>query len=172
MVPSNSVWQIKLLDAAIVPRSCKLSIGRASPAKGSIARRRSSTAMLVPAVARKEVVGSSGQSAAHFAVMHNGGNATGVHILTTSLEAKRLGLLHEMVARAESIGVLLNPNFPAAQDQIGQLQSAAQALRLRLNVLRASTPAAIGEAFEFVVREHISALVVAKCGPRPALTPR
>jgi putative tryptophan/tyrosine transport system substrate-binding protein len=90
-----------------------------------------------------------------------GGNATGVHIVTSSLEAKRLGLLHEMVPGAESIGVLLNPNFPAAQDQLGQLQSAARTLQLRLNVLRASTPAAIAEAFESVVREHISALVVA-----------
>jgi putative ABC transport system substrate-binding protein len=66
-----------------------------------------------------------------------------------------------MVPGADSIGVLLNPNFPAAQDQLGQLQSAARTLRLRLNVLRASTPAAIAEAFEAVVREHIPALIVA-----------
>jgi putative ABC transport system substrate-binding protein len=90
-----------------------------------------------------------------------GGNATGVYIVTSSLEAKRLGLLHDMVPGAESIGVLLNPNFPAAQDQLGQLQSAARTLRLRLNVLRASTPATIAEAFESVVREHIPALIVA-----------
>jgi putative ABC transport system substrate-binding protein len=57
--------------------------------------------------------------------------------------------------------VLLNPNLPAAQDQLGQLQAASTALRLRLNVLRASTPAAIEEAFNVVAREHISALVVA-----------
>jgi putative tryptophan/tyrosine transport system substrate-binding protein len=35
-----------------------------------------------------------------------GGNATGVDILTTSLDAKRLGLLRELIPRADTIGVL------------------------------------------------------------------
>ena len=39
-----------------------------------------------------------------------GGNATGVNILTTELEAKRLGLLHELVPTASIIAHLVNPN--------------------------------------------------------------
>ena len=42
-----------------------------------------------------------------------GGNATGISILTSTLEAKRLRLLHELVPQAATIGVLLNPNFPS-----------------------------------------------------------
>src|SRR3954454_13780820 len=39
-----------------------------------------------------------------------GGNATGVSMFTNQLEAKRLGLLHEMVPKAKSVGVLVNPD--------------------------------------------------------------
>jgi putative ABC transport system substrate-binding protein len=40
-----------------------------------------------------------------------GGNVTGVNLLGSALEAKRLGLLHEIVPGATSIGVLVNPTF-------------------------------------------------------------
>src|SRR5262245_16001067 len=46
-----------------------------------------------------------------------GGNATGINILTSALEAKRLGLLRELVPQATALGVLLNPNWPAAAGQ-------------------------------------------------------
>ena len=40
------------------------------------------------------------------------GNATGVGLLTTELEAKRLGLMHELVPKASLVGVLINPTNP------------------------------------------------------------
>ena len=40
-----------------------------------------------------------------------GGNITGVYQFTSGLEAKRLGLLHEMVPKATPIAVLVNPNL-------------------------------------------------------------
>src|SRR5438128_11654974 len=43
-----------------------------------------------------------------------GGNVTGIAWLALVLEAKRLGLLHELVPQATPLGVLLNPNFPPA----------------------------------------------------------
>jgi putative tryptophan/tyrosine transport system substrate-binding protein len=46
-----------------------------------------------------------------------GGNATGTSILTSTLEPKRLGLLHELVPQATTIAVLLNPNFQASEGQ-------------------------------------------------------
>jgi putative ABC transport system substrate-binding protein len=43
-----------------------------------------------------------------------GGNVTGIHQFTTGLEAKRLGLLHELVPNATTIAVLVNPDYPDA----------------------------------------------------------
>jgi putative tryptophan/tyrosine transport system substrate-binding protein len=68
-----------------------------------------------------------------------GGNVTGIDILTTDLNAKRLGLLHEVLPRAETIGVLLNSNSPVVQTQLGDMQAAAGALSLRIRAFHASS---------------------------------
>jgi len=45
-----------------------------------------------------------------------GGNATGINILTNSLEPKRLELLRELVPQASAIGALFDPSFLAYED--------------------------------------------------------
>jgi ABC-type uncharacterized transport system substrate-binding protein len=55
-----------------------------------------------------------------------GGNITGVWNLTSSLEAKRLGLLAELVPKAGMIAVLVNPNYAQAQAQKVEVGSGAQ----------------------------------------------
>ena len=50
-----------------------------------------------------------------------GGNATGVYILTSDLEPKRLGLLHELLPGDAPFGVILNPKFPPAAQQRHEL---------------------------------------------------
>jgi putative tryptophan/tyrosine transport system substrate-binding protein len=89
-----------------------------------------------------------------------GGNATGISILTPSLEPKRLELLRELVPQASSIGVLLDPNFPPYADQLRDLREAGRALDLHLQELRASTDAEIDVAFETVTRQRIAAVMV------------
>src|SRR3984893_2988678 len=90
-----------------------------------------------------------------------GGNATGISILTaTTLEPKRLGLLHELVPQAATIGVLFNPNFPSFEGQIRDVQEAAHALGVQIHVLRASTDREIDAAFETIAQQRIAALAV------------
>ena len=90
-----------------------------------------------------------------------GGNVTGISNLASTLEAKRLGLLRELVPQAATVGVLLNPNWPAAANQLRDLQEAARAIGLQLHVLRASTDREVETAFESVVQHRLSALAVA-----------
>jgi putative tryptophan/tyrosine transport system substrate-binding protein len=90
-----------------------------------------------------------------------GGNATGISILTSTLEPKRLGLLHELVSQAATIGVLLNPNFPSFEGQLRDVQEAARAIAVQIHVLRASTDREIEAAFETVAQQRIAALAVA-----------
>jgi putative ABC transport system substrate-binding protein len=90
-----------------------------------------------------------------------GGNVTGISALSATLETKRLGLLHDLVPRAATIGVLLNPNFPPAASQLGDMQEAARTIGLQLHVLRASTDREIDSAFESVAQHRFPALAVA-----------
>jgi putative tryptophan/tyrosine transport system substrate-binding protein len=90
-----------------------------------------------------------------------GGNATGVSLLTSPVEPKRLGLLRELVPQATTIGFLLNPNLPQSGSQLSDMQEAARTINLQLYVLRASTEGEIDSAFETVAPQRIQALAVA-----------
>ena len=90
-----------------------------------------------------------------------GGNATGVYIFSTNLDVKRLGLLNDLRPSAKLLGVLVNPKFPYAQDQLAQLEAAASAVGLRLQIYSASSPAELDTAFETMGRDHIPAVSVA-----------
>ena len=87
-----------------------------------------------------------------------GGNATGVSNLSPALEAKRLGLLHELVPRAVNLGVLLNPNFPPAVVQLTDVLEAARGIGVQIQVLRASTDGEIEAAFETIAQMRIAGL--------------
>jgi putative ABC transport system substrate-binding protein len=89
-----------------------------------------------------------------------GGNATGTSILTSTLEPKRLGVLHELVPQATTIAVLLNPNFQASEGQERDVQEAGRALGVHIHILRASSDRDIEAAFEIVAQQRIAALAV------------
>jgi len=93
-----------------------------------------------------------------------GGNATGITILTATLEPKRLELLRELLPNVSVIGALLDPNFPPYEAQLRDLREAARALGLQVQEFRVSSDAAIDEAFETIKSQHIAALTVA-AGP-------
>jgi putative ABC transport system substrate-binding protein len=90
-----------------------------------------------------------------------GGNATGISLLTSTLEPKRLGLLSEIVPRVRTVGFLLNPANPGAESQLSDVQKAASAVNLRIHVLRASTDHEITAAFETIARQRLAAIAVA-----------
>ena len=90
-----------------------------------------------------------------------GGNVTGISGINGTLEAKRLGLLHELVQRATTLGLLLNPDFPAATRQLKDMQEAARSIGVQLQIFNARTDPEINAAFETVAKQHIRGLVVA-----------
>ena len=92
---------------------------------------------------------------------HPGSNMTGTSILTTTLEAKRLELLHELIPNAAVIAVLLNPNFSEAETQLTVMQAAAGRLGQQLRVLNAGSEAEIDRAFSELLQQRADALIVA-----------
>ena len=89
-----------------------------------------------------------------------GGNITGVYQFTSGLEAKRLGLLHEMIPKATPIAVLVNPNFADAESQLRDVQEAAARLEVQLVIVRANAESDFDAAFSTLVRQRAGALLV------------
>ena len=90
-----------------------------------------------------------------------GGNVTGVTFLTNALEAKRLGLLHELVPQAGVIGVLLNPKNASAETQRRDLRKSAGTLDVELQIVQASGEDEFDRAFAEFDQAGIRALLVA-----------
>ena len=67
-----------------------------------------------------------------------GGNVTGISLLTTVSEAKRLELLSELVPQATKIAMLVNPNSATTEAKLRELGTAAGVLRRQLHVFEAS----------------------------------
>jgi ABC-type uncharacterized transport system substrate-binding protein len=90
-----------------------------------------------------------------------GGNATGINFFIAELAAKRLGLLHELVPGATRVAVLVNPADPVrTESNVRDLEAAAGATGLQIQVLNASTSGEIDAAFATIVRERAEALFV------------
>jgi putative ABC transport system substrate-binding protein len=91
-----------------------------------------------------------------------GGNATGINFFTAELGAKRLDLLRELVPAATRVAVLVNPaNAGQTESTLRDVQSAARALGLQIQVLNASTIREVNAAFATLVRERPDALFMA-----------
>jgi ABC-type uncharacterized transport system substrate-binding protein len=90
-----------------------------------------------------------------------GGNATGINILIGELVAKRLELLRELVPGAARVAVLVNPaNATSTETTLRDVEPAARAIGLQIQVLNASTSGEIDAAFATFVRERPDALFV------------
>jgi putative ABC transport system substrate-binding protein len=77
------------------------------------------------------------------------------------MEAKRLGLLHEAIPEAASIGVLIDPGIPSAETQSRDTRDAARALGAQIHLLSAGSERAIDEAFVALAKLRVRALLVA-----------
>ena len=89
-----------------------------------------------------------------------GGNLTGIYQFATGLEAKQLGLLHEMVPKATIIAMLVNPNYSDSENQLREVQEAAASLGVQLVIVRANVESDFDAAFSTLVQQRATALLV------------
>jgi ABC transporter substrate binding protein len=87
-----------------------------------------------------------------------GGNLTGVNFFSTELAAKRLELLRALVPGAARVAVL--GNAMRAEATVKDVQAAAAAMGLQIQVVGASTRSEINAAFATFARERPDALFV------------
>ena len=90
-----------------------------------------------------------------------GGNLTGINFYSQELAAKRLELLHELVPAATRVAVLVNPdNARGTEITLKDVEPAARAMGLQIQVFNASTSNEIDGAFATLARERPDALFV------------
>ena len=90
-----------------------------------------------------------------------GGNATGINFFGIETEAKQLGLMHDLLPKAASFAVLLNPSNPRYSEATSKsLSKAASTLGLDIVFYKASTPGEIDAAFTAMARDRADALFI------------
>jgi putative ABC transport system substrate-binding protein len=89
-----------------------------------------------------------------------GGNATGMSIFNTPMNAKRLELLHELVPKNKIVAFLLSRGVPDMENQIADARAAANTLGLDVRVLNAENERDFDRAFEQAVEMHVGAMMV------------
>jgi putative ABC transport system substrate-binding protein len=89
-----------------------------------------------------------------------GGNVTGVNLFTSTLAAKRLELLHELVPAARVVAMLVNPTNPNWEADTKAVQTAAPAIGVQIVVLKASNGTEIGKAFDALSQHKVDAILV------------
>jgi putative ABC transport system substrate-binding protein len=103
-------------------------------------------------------------------VARPGGNATGINFVSGELVAKRLELLRELVPAATRVAALVNPaDATAMESTLRDLETAARAMGLTMQILKATTSQEIHAAFAAMVRERSEALFL---GSDPFFTSR
>ena len=161
----NQMDRLPALAAELVRRRVAVILTTGGPAVALAAKAATTTIPIVFAVAQDPVrLGL----VASFA--RPGGNLTGINFFTAELAAKRLELLRELVPGAARVAVLVNPaNATTTESTLKDVEAAAGAMGLQIQIFNASTGREIDAAFATLVRERPDALFV---GGDPFLTSR
>jgi putative tryptophan/tyrosine transport system substrate-binding protein len=117
-----------------------------------------------PASATIPVIFANGSDPVHFGLVESlnrpGANMTGVSFFTATLEAKRLGLLFELVPAALTFGILINPTNDNAELQLKDIAQGGLTLSRPITIEKASNEREIEAAFETFAQQQVNALLV------------
>lgn len=87
-----------------------------------------------------------------------GGNVTGMTVLVSELDPKRLEMLKDAVPKIRRVGALINAQTPHRNSEL--LGEGARALGLQLHIERVSTPAEIRGALSALKKNGVDAVFV------------
>jgi putative tryptophan/tyrosine transport system substrate-binding protein len=90
-----------------------------------------------------------------------GGNLTGISGLQSELGPKRLELLHELVPKATTFALLVDPNNVDVEKLTRDVEATARNLGLEIQVLRASTERDLNGVFATLADTPSRPLVIA-----------
>jgi putative tryptophan/tyrosine transport system substrate-binding protein len=160
----GQIDQLPLLASELVRRQVAVI---AAPASAAFAAKAATTTIPIVFISAEDPV-KLGLVAG---LARPGGNLTGFNIFNDEVAAKRFELLRELVPGATRVAVLFDPtNAPSSESTtLREVEAAARAMGVQIQVLEASTSSEINAAFATFVRERPDALYV---GGGPFFTTR
>jgi putative ABC transport system substrate-binding protein len=90
-----------------------------------------------------------------------GGNATGIGVLTTSLDSKRLEAVRELVPNLRLVGILLHPGMTNLAAHKEELRHSAGALGLNARFVEVASVPDLEQAFARLAEDRVGAVVAA-----------
>jgi putative ABC transport system substrate-binding protein len=149
----NQMDRLPALAAELVRRQVAVIVTTGAPAAAFAAKAATTTIPIVFIVAEDPV-----RLGLVASLARSGGNLTGINIFTIELAAKRLELLRELVPGAARMAVLVTA--ANAETTVRDVEAAARALGLQIQVFNVSTIREIDAAFATFARERPDALFV------------
>lgn len=143
------------LAAELVASKVSVILGFGGPVPARAAKAATSTIPIVFAYGGDPVLDGLVAS-----INRPGGNVTGATFIGTSITAKRVQLLRELLPHLAEVALLVNRQSTLAEPQIRDAETAAGALGLGLRVVNAGSAAEIDAAFETIVQAKVDALLV------------
>ena len=153
----NQVERLPMLAADLVRRRVAVIAAPTGPLGGFAAKAATSTIPIVFLVPEDPV-----RLGLVTSLARPGANLTGVNWFPAEVAAKRLELLRELVPATVRIAVLVDPATTTNNETtLREVETAARAMGLQIQVLDAGTSREIGVAFASFGRERPDALFVA-----------
>lgn len=88
------------------------------------------------------------------------GNITGISMVASELQAKRVELVDRIVPKGIVVGVLVNPGYPAVERQLTDFRQTATRLGRALEIIDATNDASVVTAFERFAEMRVGAVII------------
>ena len=93
-----------------------------------------------------------------------GGNLTGVSLLAAEMATKRLELIRDLLPKARTVAMMINPSFPGAESEMAQVEAAGRAIGIQIHGARATSPSDIDAALAAFGQLRVDAFIVGADG--------
>src|SRR5262245_7403487 len=93
-----------------------------------------------------------------------GANLTGVSLLAAEMGAKRLELIRDLLPKARTVAMMINPTFPGAESEMAEVEVAGRTIGMQIHGAKATTPGDIDAALAAFSKWHVDAFIVGADG--------
>jgi putative ABC transport system substrate-binding protein len=93
-----------------------------------------------------------------------GANLTGVSLLAAEMGAKRLELIRDLLPKARTVAMMINPTFPGAESEMAEVEVAGRKIGIQIHGAKATSPGNIDAALAAFSQLHVDAFIVGADG--------